>query len=520
MKQLLFFGLLALHVSLFGNTLALSDAHKAYLAKKGAITLCVDPDWEPLEKINEKGQHVGIAADMLALVAGLLGVHIQLIPVKTWKESLELSQNKTCDIISLVNQSPKRDQWLIYTDPIVEDPAVLIAREEHAEIADLSSLGEHTIALVKDTKILEHIETHYPKLTIIPVISEEEAFKLVERKKADVTLRPLIIAAYTIKKENLLNLKIVGHAPELDNKLSIGVRKDAPLLRDILNIGVHSITKEEREQIINKYVILTLKTHTKSFFWLLYSFIGLLIVTAIVVYTNRRLKQTIDKEVQKNLEHSKIFFQQSKQAALGALMANISHQWRDSLTKISYINLSLRAHVEHHKEVPLEILDKSTREIEQTIDFMSETMQNFLEYYKPSDKIQRFNVGDSIKAVVTILDTRIKNLDVAIVFNVLHDVEFTGIRNEWMQVWMNLLSNTLNTIQKRAIKHPRILITIDEFTITFRDNCGGIEQEILEYITLEIHSGLGIKMCRDILKKYGNSLHVKNVGEGLLVEIM
>jgi len=508
--RVLLFLLFGLHVSLMA--LELSDAQKNYLENKGVITMCVDPDWEPFETINAKSEHVGISADLIALVAQRLGVRIELLPTKTWKESLEASQSKRCDIMSLVNQSPKRDQWLIYTDPILEDPAMLIAREENEHISDLSQLHGHTIALIKDSKMLEHIETYYPELTIIPVVSEAEAFSLVERKKADVTLRPLIIAAYTIKKENFLNLKIVGTAPELDNKLRIGVNKDAPELREILNIGVQSITSEEREQIVNKYVVLTIKTHAKSYTWLLYGLFFLALITAAILYVNYQLRQKIDKEVRKNLE-------QSKKAALGSLMATISHQWRESLMKISYINLGLRVSIAKHETISEDFLDKSTQEIEKTIDFMSETMKNFLDYYKPTTNIQEFEVHDSIKAVINIMDTRIKNLNLEIIFTVISNVHLKGIRNEWMHVWMNILSNTLNIAQYRSIAHPCIIITLDEASIQFQDNCGGIEPAILESIAHDTHSGLGIKMCKEILKKYGKALHVKNAKEGALFGI-
>ena len=150
---------------------------------------------------------------------------------------------------------------------------------------------------------------------------------------------------------------------------------------------------------------------------------------------------------------------------------------------------------------------------------MSETMQNFLEYYKPSSNIQEFEVHDSIKAVISIIDTRIKNLNLEIIFTIISNTHLKGIRNEWMQVWMNILSNTLNIAQKRSIEYPYIIITIDETTICFQDNFGGVEPAILENLTHDIHSGLGIKMCKDILKKYGKSLHVKNTKEGALFEI-
>lgn len=509
---------LALHVSL-ASTIPLSDEHLAYLREKRTISMCVDPEWEPFEKINDKKEHDGIAADIIRLIAQRLDITIKLLPTSTWQESVKKSQNYECDILSLVNQTPKRDQWLLYTAPIIEDPNVLIARSEHAYIEDIAGLKKYSIALLKDTAILERFQKDYPNFKIIPVITEEEAFRLVEEKKADLTLRSLMVAAYTIKKENLFNLKIVGQPKDYTNFLRIGVRKDEPMLRDILNLGVQSLSEEDKKHIINKHVYIKLETNTHSYRWLLYGLLLLSILTSFILLWNYQLRKKVNKEVTQNLEHSKALFQQSKQAALGNLMANISHQWRDNLTKISYINLGLRAHIMQNREIPLSLLDKSTQEIEQTIDFMSETMQNFLEYYKPSSNIQEFEVHDSIKAVISIIDTRIKNLNLEIIFTIISNTHLQGIRNEWMQVWMNILSNTLNIAQKRSIEYPYIIITIDETTICFQDNCGGVEPAILENFTHDIHSGLGIKMCKDILKKYGKSLHVKNTKEGALFEI-
>lgn len=510
--------LFTLHVSM-ASSLPLSQEQRAYLDTKPVITMCVDPEWEPFETINDKKEHEGIAADIIRLIAQRLDITIKLLPTSTWQESIKKSQNYECDILSLVNQSPKRDQWLLYTAPIIEDPNVLVARSEHPYIEDITTLKKHSIALLKDTAILELFQKDFPNLKIIPVITEEEAFRLVEEKKADLTLRSLMVAAYTIKKENLFNLKIVGQPKDYTNFLRIGVRKDTPILRDILNMGVQSLSEEDKKQIINKYVYIKLETNTRHYRWLFYGLLILSLLTVLILLWNYQLRKKVNQEVAQNLEHSKALFQQSKQAALGSLMANISHQWRDNLTKISYINLGLRAHVMQNKEVPYPLLDKSTQEIEQTIDFMSETMQNFLEYYKPSTKIQEFEVHDSIKAVISIINTRIKNLNLEIIFTIISNAHLKGVRNEWMQVWMNILSNTLNIAQKRSIRYPYIVITVDETSIQFQDNCGGIDPVILENLSHEIYSSLGLKMCNDIAKKYGKSLHVTNAKEGALLKV-
>ena len=64
--------------------------------------MCVDPDWAPFERINAQGQHEGIAADLVQLVARRVGLQIELLPVKDWDESLAASQGKRCQVMSFL----------------------------------------------------------------------------------------------------------------------------------------------------------------------------------------------------------------------------------------------------------------------------------------------------------------------------------------------------------------------------------------------------------------------------------
>lgn len=114
----------------------LTPQEQAYLNQKKEITMCVDPDWEPFEVINKEGKHEGISADLIQLAAKRLGVKITLVPTQTWEETLAFSKSKKCEIMSFVNQSPEREKWLIFTQPLLSDPNVMITREEHPFVAD------------------------------------------------------------------------------------------------------------------------------------------------------------------------------------------------------------------------------------------------------------------------------------------------------------------------------------------------------------------------------------------------
>lgn len=264
MMKFLFFVLRLLLPLVFAPILRAADAapagiaftpqEKAYLERVGTLRVCVDPDWIPFEQINAQGQHEGIAADLLQLVAQRVGLKIEVYPVKTWDESLVASKSKRCQLMSFLNQTPARDQWLIFTQPIFYDQNIIITREEHPYIGEPRDLAEHTVVLPRGTMIEERIRRDFPNLKVITTDSEAEAISYVSERKADMTVRSLIVAAYAIKKQGFFNLKISGHIPAYSNQLRIGVVKDEPLLRDILDKGVKTVTAAEREAIANRHV--------------------------------------------------------------------------------------------------------------------------------------------------------------------------------------------------------------------------------------------------------------------------
>jgi diguanylate cyclase (GGDEF)-like protein len=270
---------------------------KAYLATVGSIKMCVDPDWIPFERINAQSQHEGIAADLVQLVAQRVGLKIELYPAKNWDESLAASKAGRCQLMSFLNQTPARDKWLNFTAPIFFDQNIIITREEHPFIGDPRGLKDETIALPRGTMVEERIRNDFPNLKVILTASEQESVELVSERKADITIRSLIVAAYEIKKEGLFNLKIAGQIPEYTNQLRIGVIKQEPLLRDILDKGVMTLTAQEREAIANKHVAIQIQRGTDyTLVWQI--MLGGAISLLIVLYWVRKLS-TLNKELER-----------------------------------------------------------------------------------------------------------------------------------------------------------------------------------------------------------------------------
>lgn len=238
----------------------LTDEEKAYLRMLGPVEFSVDPDWEPYERIDGEGRYVGIAADLFALIVGRIGVEARLVPTADWPESIEAVKTGRTDLLVFLNRTPEREKWLAFTEPYFTDPNVFITRSEHDFIFDPARLSGGSIVFPEGTSLEEKVRSRYPNLKILTAKSESEALSMVEDRKADMTLRSLTMAAYTIRKRGLFNLKVSGQLPEETNEFRIGVAQDLPLLRDILNKGIGSIGPSDLERIVNRHIAIQVQT--------------------------------------------------------------------------------------------------------------------------------------------------------------------------------------------------------------------------------------------------------------------
>lgn len=165
-------------------------------------------------------------------------------------------------MLSFLNQTAERDAWLLFTEPLFNDVNVLISREEYPPVRDLAALVGARVALPSGTSIEERLRRQYPGLQIVHTQNEAQALSLVNQREAELTMRSLTVAAYTIKQEGWFNLKIAGQVEGFDNLFRIGVLHSEPLLRDLLNLAIASLTPAEVNAIVNRHVPIRIESPT------------------------------------------------------------------------------------------------------------------------------------------------------------------------------------------------------------------------------------------------------------------
>ncbi len=278
------------------DTINMTDKEKEYLISRGPIKIVVDPDWYPFEKIDKNGEYVGIASDLIELIRQRTGLELEIVPTLEWKESLKKAKSGDVDVVSFLNKTEERSKWLIFTEPYFVDPNVLITREEHDYISNLSRYSDETMVLPEGTSIEERLRKDYPSLNILIVKSEDEAIEYVEKKKADFTLRSLTMAAYVIKNDGHFNLKIAGDISDYKNQLRMGITKQDKILQGILNKGVASISEQDVQNAINNYIVINvIKGFDYKLFIIIFSVFSIVLLSTL--YWLRRI-QSLNKKLE------------------------------------------------------------------------------------------------------------------------------------------------------------------------------------------------------------------------------
>lgn len=111
---------------------------------------------------------------------------------------------------------------------------------------------------------------------------------------------------------------------------------------------------------------------------------------------NKTLEQRVQSEVAKNEAKQKMMFVQSRQASLGQMLANVAHQWRQPLTELNLTLFSMKKAALNEDEAELKAFYSESRNI---INNMSETIDDFTNFFNPQKEKHPFCVGDSIMSL-------------------------------------------------------------------------------------------------------------------------
>lgn len=244
---------------------------------------------------------------------------------------------------------------------------------------------------------------------------------------------------------------------------------------------------------------------------------------------NSELEERVETEISKRREKEQLLIHQSRLAAMGEMIENIAHQWRQPLNIIGLavadINMKSTFGLLNDKEI-----ENNTTLINHNLSFMSNTIDDFRNFFNTEKESHNFNPFEPINEIFILLGEQLRHDNITYVVDQNCHHEIFGVVNEFKQVILNIVNNAKDAIKSKSDQiggEIDITIRCDQgyLCVEIGDTGGGISPSIIErifdpYFTTKLHTkgtGIGLYMSKVIIEQhFGGILGVKNRGNGAL----
>ncbi|QKF67639.1 Cache sensor-containing signal transduction histidine kinase [Arcobacter venerupis] len=248
--------------------------------------------------------------------------------------------------------------------------------------------------------------------------------------------------------------------------------------------------------------------------------IMLLIISKYVsIYLENKFKEyKIELNKQQTILH-----QQSKMAAMGEMIANIAHQWRQPLSTITTASTGMVL----QKEMGVltdEFFFEASRKINSSAQHLSKTIDDFRNFFSPNKVKSKVYIGTLFETTLDLISAQFNAKDIKIIENI-ENIELITYENELVQALINILNNARDELIKLPNEFEKLIFIDvlksdkDTILIYIKDNAGGIEDENIDKIFEPYFStkhksqgtGIGLYMTEEIITKHlDGQIFVKN----------
>jgi PAS domain S-box-containing protein len=231
-------------------------------------------------------------------------------------------------------------------------------------------------------------------------------------------------------------------------------------------------------------------------------------------------------------EQQAILTQQARMAAMGEMIGNIAHQWRQPINSLGLIIQEMNE-AYRFGELDQNYFESTSSKAMEQIHYMSNTIDDFRNFFNPDKDKKIFSLTKSIENGKNILQQGINSSLIECQIEIPEDIFIHGYKNEFSQVIFNLISNAKDALITNPPKTPWIKIHVKNNTtsaeISVSDNGGGIPSDILPsifdpYFTTKEEgkgTGIGLYMSKKIIEEHMKGiLNVRNTKDGACFTII
>ncbi len=223
-----------------------------------------------------------------------------------------------------------------------------------------------------------------------------------------------------------------------------------------------------------------------------------------------KLKETVEekeKAVQEVHTKEKMMLEQSKFAAMGEMIGNIAHQWRQPINNVSSILSNISTHYKY-EQLTKEKLDSKINEANMQLKYMSSTIEDFMNFFSHNNKKTNVTLKEVCEEAFFLTKSSLEKHHILVNIESKSEELFSLKKKELIQVLVVFINNSKDAFVSNKIKDPMISLKVENKSIIYVDNAGGIPQDIINkifepYFTTKQKSkgtGIGLYIAKQIIE--------------------
>ena len=538
------------------DNLNLTQEELLYIKDHEEVSLCMQYDQYPMDGYAN-GKFTGIMSEIYKNISKQTNLKFEIVESFSLEDLKTNLEYKECDVLSVYATISSFYKTMQPTRPFGTTHFTLISKLDKSFVSDPVFLKEKVL-IVQFEVYQKYLNYLYPYLNIKFIEDKNKMVELLLNGDAYAVITLDEQADYLIDKFGYGKLKINGFlAKEQPLDASIGVQKDEPILFSIIQKALKNIPKSEILDISNSWRMTRYRDITD--YSLVIKIVSVMfIIFAIMLYYHRRLKtfnkelesqvnektralreineyleDTVSQKVNELISKDEILTVQSKQAVMGEMISMIAHQWRQPLNTITLNISNLQIQQMMGKKIDDEVLNSNLDAINETIGYLSETIDDFKTYFHPDKESVIVSIDDILNKAINFVLPRVKSSGIKVSVTEISLIELHVYPNELIQVLLNILNNAIDAYETIDMNDKRIDLYAkkeDDFVcIYIKDQAGGIKEELITKLFEPYFStkgkngtGLGLYMSQMIIEKqFGGTIEIvsENKSSTFIVKI-
>ncbi len=225
-----------------------------------------------------------------------------------------------------------------------------------------------------------------------------------------------------------------------------------------------------------------------------------------------------------------LLLHQNRHAVMGEMLGNISHQWKQPLTQLSYILMNID--ISYKKgNLDEDTLEQKIDEAHEQIGFMSETIGDFKDFFSPV-AYDKKPISEITSHAKRLLESELKKNSIELNIYIKDDFVFSANPNEITQVLVNIINNAKDALKKEPKGKGRHIYILayamnEENIIEIENDASPIKQKDLKQIfepyfstkEQDSSSGIGLYICKTIVEKFNGNIEAFNLEDSVLFRI-